>query len=321
MKTRWLPSVQASFQHVIARTRLTVLILAATAAYFLVAALFAGLYLLNDGVVSGVDESKSMEWYDYFYFSAITQSTMEFGEYAPRNALVSRMLVASHVFIGIILFALISSIIIYRFLRPMEISIVFDPFVVFVPESGELRIRLYNQFKSTITRASAELYLRIWYDDLGTAGRFRSFDVPARRSTLPRLANRHTWIISTLPSESESPDVSWKSNSVGAQMRFHPAMVGDATQFIVFVSGETTDHQSTISCSYSYGADSIVCGSFVGDGSTPSMSDAEAIRRRARIWGKHIATPSSACATCRFTDSCRLPSRIQATISNTAKHQ
>ena len=197
-----------------------------------------------------------------------------------------------------VLIALGGSVIVYRFLRPTTISIRFDPYAMFNPSTGSLRIRLHNQFHSLITRAKAEVYLRCWFEDLGSVGMYRTLDVPLKRNVLPRLDSRAEWVLVTSAATEIGQTLSAKTTATGGVIDFHPSHVLPLTELIVFVSGEASDYQSTITASHSYTKGMIRCGTYQSIGELPGMSLEEIVRNRKRAWGKINETDPVKCSDC-----------------------
>ena len=124
--------------------------------YLIVNALFAGLYLLQPGSISG---SKPGSVADAFFFSVETIATIGYGVLSP-GTIYANVLMLIETILGILLVAMATSVLFARVSRPTA-RVLFARVATVAPwnEAPALFLRMGNERTSQILEADVALYL------------------------------------------------------------------------------------------------------------------------------------------------------------------
>jgi len=130
--------------------------LGAGVAYFAANALFAVLYLLQPGSITG---ARAGSFPDAFFFSVQTMGTIGFGVYAPATT-YANLMVTLESLVGLLSLAIMTGITFAKFARPTS-RVMFTNKAVIGRRDGEryLMFRMANARHNTITEASLKAVL------------------------------------------------------------------------------------------------------------------------------------------------------------------
>ncbi len=142
--------------------------------YFFINLVFAGIYLLC-GIdnLRGIDPAdESGHFWEAFFFSAQTLSTVGYGRVSPSGILVNTI-AAFEALLGVSSFALITGLVFGRFSKPIA-KLMFSRNILISPYKNQtaLMFRLTNRMKSQLVNLSANVSIAITLsDENGQPGR------------------------------------------------------------------------------------------------------------------------------------------------------
>lgn len=155
------------------------------ALYLAVNLVFAGLYSLNPGGISG---ARPGHFADAFFFSVQTIATIGYGGMSPASLYVN-LLVTAETMVGLSLLAIASGLLFARFSRPTA-RVLFSRNAVVNVHNGQstLTIRLGNERRNRILQAEANLSLLRWERSAEGAWMRRFHDLALVRMRTPVFA-------------------------------------------------------------------------------------------------------------------------------------
>jgi inward rectifier potassium channel len=211
-------------------------------AYLVVNVLFALLYLMHPGAISG---ARSGSFADAFFFSVQTLSTIGYGEMAPRG-LYANVLVTAEAFSGLVTIALTTGLIFTRVSKPTA-RVMFSRVAVITAFDGvpTLMFRAANQRSNQILEA--EVMVNIARQITTAEGHtMRSFfDLPAVRARSPLFLL--SWTIMHRLDEN-SPLYGVTPESLRAE----------AAEILVVLSGMDDTFAQRIHARHAYASDEIL---------------------------------------------------------------
>jgi inward rectifier potassium channel len=127
-----------------------------TATYMGINIIFACLYLLTNG---GIANAEKNSFFDAFFFSIHTLSTVGYGSMYPQN-LSAHIIAAVEIFLGVLLMAILAGIMFARFSRPTA-RVMFSKVAVICPYHGipTLMFRAANRRENQIIEAQVRVTL------------------------------------------------------------------------------------------------------------------------------------------------------------------
>jgi inward rectifier potassium channel len=150
-------------------------------------AIFAGLYLLRPGCVTGADS-----YLDYFFFSIETFATIGYGEMTPTGTW-AHIVMSLEALSGICATALMTGLIFARFTRPTS-QILFSDRMIIAPWNGvpHLMFRMANQRQNQLVEAQLSLMVLLKEQTIEGATIRRPTDLTLVRSRNAMFAL--TWL-------------------------------------------------------------------------------------------------------------------------------
>ncbi|MHB8529147.1 MAG: ion channel [Caulobacteraceae bacterium] len=218
-------------------------------AFLIINTVFAGLYVLDPGGISGV---RPGNFQDAFFFSVQTVGTVGYGVMAPRS-LYANLLVTVEVFVGIFNFATATGLLFARISRPTA-RIMFSRRAVVTAFEGvpTLMFRAANRRRNLVVEA--EVSVTLVHDAASAEGhvlrRFDNMRVVRARSPLFFL----TWQVMH-PIDAESPLLGETVESLLAKQ----------AEILVVMKGLDETFVSTIHARASYRPDEIVWDARLSD--------------------------------------------------------
>ena len=195
----------ADFYHYLLTCSWPLLIVLATAAFFLLNALFGAVYYQ----LGGIANARRGSFADLFFFSVETMTTIGYGDLVP-VALSARMVMSFEALTGLMSFALVTGIAFAKFSRP-SVRVRFSRYAVVSRRDGvpSLMFRLTNTRANQIVEA--EIHVLFARMDITAEGenvwRFSDLELSRRRNG----TFRHSWtvihpIVPGSPLYGSSPD-------------------------------------------------------------------------------------------------------------------
>ena len=199
-------------------------------------ALFAGLYLLDRGGITG---ARPGSFWDAFFFSVQTIGTLGYGVMAPRSFYVN-VVVTVEVFFGILNIAVVAGIMFARVSRPTA-RVMFSRLAVVTPFDGvpTLMFRVANQRGNQILEATVSMTLshQVTTREGHVMRRFEELPLVRARTPLFLLS----WTVMHAIDEA--------SPLYGATRE---SLVADQVELIVVLSGTDETYSDTIYARHSF---------------------------------------------------------------------
>ncbi|BAZ14487.1 K+ channel inward rectifier domain-containing protein [Calothrix sp. NIES-4071] len=215
-----------------------------TVGYFIINAIFALLYLAGG---DGIENARSGNFFDAFFFSVQTMASIGYGAMYPKTA-YANLLVTIESIIGLLILTMASGIMFARFSLP-KARVIFSRIVLITTYNGlpTLMLRIANKRENWILEAQVRLTIvRNEYTKEGSFMR-RFYDVPLVRSDSPLFAL--SWSVMHTIDE----------NSPLYGMTQHK-MIEDEMEILVIFTGIDETVSQTIHARHSYVPDEIVWG-------------------------------------------------------------
>lgn len=235
------------------------------------------------------------------YFSIVTQTTLGYGDLHPDNSIPAMSMVILQSTLGIFIFGLASALMVFKLLQPAGAVFRFDRHAVFYPSQGVLRVRVLNQLPATVSNVEVRAYLRTWLS-IEPPARYGTYDVPLKRTLIPRMPFLEPWNIATRPTDDVGGDVNEHEKDRVLDV-LSPIHIDERSNITVTLIGHVDDLKSTVSGSRTYQASEIVCGKyrFVDPLGVTTM---HVDQFQWENWDEFDETPLSDCQLCRFSDAC-----------------
>ena len=170
------------FYHVLLTLPLWAFFAVMAAAFLTVNAVFAGLYVLDPGGLSGAQPGN---FADAFFFSVQTMGTMGYGVMAPRSLYVN-WVVTAEVFVGLFNLAIATGLLFARISRPTA-RIMFTRSAVIAPFDGTptLMFRAANRRRNLVLEAEVSVTLLLEAKTLEGATLRRFHEIKTHRARTP----------------------------------------------------------------------------------------------------------------------------------------
>jgi inward rectifier potassium channel len=225
-------------------------LLLVVSAYIIVNALFASIYVgLGLKFLSGArQDSLASGFFDAFFFSAQTLTTVGYGSITPKGPWTS--IVASfEALVGLMAFALGAGLLYGRFSRPSA-QILFSDQAIIAPYNGmtSLQFRIANKRRNMLTEIEAKILLMVVELDGNTRFR-RYYDLKLEKTHIHFLPL--TWTV-VHPIVSESPLFEQSRESLEAQQ----------AELLVLIRAFDDTFSQTVYSRRSYRYDEILWGTW-----------------------------------------------------------
>ena len=219
--------------------------------YLLLNFLFAGGYYLCGPGALTTDSGESGRFFEDFFFSIQTSTTIGYGRIAPVST-AANVLAATEALAGLLGFALATSLMFARFSNP-DARIVYSNHAIIAPYHGGagLMFRIANERNNELIQVRVQVLLsRIEQNGNTRVRRFHRLKLERDEVTFFPL----TWTI-VHPIDEQSP------LRDGGEKEFHAA----ESEILVLLSGIDETYSQTVHSRSSYKADEVVWGAKFSD--------------------------------------------------------
>jgi hypothetical protein len=241
-------------------------------------------------------DTSNLGFFDAWYFSFITQSTVGYGDLRPIG--LGRLFAMAQALIGLVLFATGTGAIVLRMLTPKRGSIEFDRFVLFDPKDNKYRIRYVNRLPIDLYMGHIEVRLR--HLRLTTSGQQKW-----SRKTVSLIRNTITSLPSMVPLQTSTRPVTEPKGvdglTVGEDACLEPSHITPEISIRVVITAQY--FAGNIVAAKEYYPKDIFCGNHdvvMIPNKTPNWDN----------WNRYTLTKPAACKTCPFESMCLLKQRL-----------
>ncbi len=276
----------------IERYRLRRLIVILLSLYLGVVVFFGYLYYLGRFV-----EGASSFW-DYLYFSFVTQSTVGYGDLQPVSW--GRLVVVIQTTLALALFALGTGVIIFRMLTPQLGSLEFDRVLLFYPFEKRFKFRFVNRLPVELSMADLEVRLRHYRTTVFHERKVSRKTVRLLQPLITRISSMKPLLSSTLPVV-DCHDI--ESYDLGESIVLEPSHLDEESSVTVTMVAHYFSGNIVVAKEWPFSE--IYCGKFAS-----TYDDPEQVRWL--NWGRYQLTRRSVCDDCVFRQGCPLKSKLEA---------
>lgn len=292
---------------VVSKSSPSVILLSLFVLYLAAALVFAGMYAAwPDLLVQPAGRSEPITGWTCLYFSAASQATLTYGDFAPTGGL--RAVTVVQGIVGIVIISATLSFVVFRLTNRQRLRLAFPRVAVYDPRKHTLQFRFRNEDFDDLTRTKIRVGIsRILSPEEDPFVSATVNYIQLATNTDVHVPPGLVMALRSVTNEGRDvdPRPSWRG---GSEHVFTPWNVIETDTLSLSVLGELRSSGHPIQIDHHYAFDEIVCGTYMLVDSRKGKSvwapGFRWERLRLDVFHEHEGVPDEECVACPFHARC-----------------